>query len=141
MKVKLGGTPFDGEYELDNRYTMRERQTLRDISGLHGFEIYSAIVDDHPGLSVGFAVIAIQRKEGRRLRTEEVEAIWDAPAASIELVFEAEQEEDAGPPVQAEPSASESSENGSAKNGSSGKSSRSVLGTQDEILTPTGQHG
>lgn len=123
MKLLIANAPpFDGEYEMETRFTMRERQRIRDISNLHGYEMHTAILDEHPGLAVAFAVIALQREHDRTLLGEEIDRLWDAPDAEIRLVFE----DDARPPEPSEPSAS-----GSEKNESSGTSSRSASGSQD----------
>lgn len=142
MKVQIQGVPaFNGEYEIEPRFTMRERQLIRDISNLHGFEMHMAILDDHPGLGVAFAVIAVQRKHGRLLSREETDLIWDALDAEVRLVFDDLPEDDASPPAQADPTASEESGNGSEKSDSSGASSRVASASPDELQSRTGARG
>lgn len=98
MKIKIVGIePYDGEYEFDLNFTLRELHTIKRVSGVREGELLEAIQAGDSDLVVAFATVALQRV-GQYV---DEDLFWDAPpTAKLTLVTE----DDAGPPDLSTPS-------------------------------------
>src|SRR5512146_1587205 len=122
LKITLTGLPpFDGQFDLDfaSPFTMRELHWIKEIAGVRVGELDEAGQKGDSDLLLAFTVIAAYR--AGKVRKEQVkqfsEVLLDAPADAIQAEDVPDVEDDAGPPAQETPPASE--------NGSSGNSEKS----------------
>lgn len=83
-----------GSYPLDLVFTHRDFSTIKRVSGVRANEVMDALNAGDLDIVVALAMIALQRA----VVPFHEHDLWDAPAGSITL--EIEEEEDADPPAQ-----------------------------------------
>lgn len=86
MKITIERIPpYDGVYELDAfSLTLREKRRMKQVTGLAGIEVTNALLKGDEDASIGFAIVALERKHGRE---QDVNLILDAEGGSIILDF------------------------------------------------------
>jgi hypothetical protein len=120
LKIKIEGSPpYDGEHELDLKFTNRDLQTIMDMAHVEPVDIVSAMQKGNTSIFVALAVIAL-RREGQIVNPD---ALWDAEAGKITFL-----DDDAVPPPK---QSSETEPKQSAPTNSSGDSGN---GTGDTLL-------
>lgn len=87
---------IDGDHEFDWPLTSREEHYVKTLSGVRPLELPEALANHDAAAWVALASIVLNRN-GKR---HEIDALWDAPPASIGF-SETKQETDALPPAEA----------------------------------------
>lgn len=116
---------YDGEYEIEDDFTMRELHTIKRLSGCRVAEIQDALAQSDTDVVLALGVIVLQR-HGKHI---DEDVLWDTTAGSISLVGE-----DAVPPPISEPLLEQSGSTSSSSGTDSTDSSESPENGQ----SPTG---
>ena len=113
MKIKIEGSPpYDGEHELDFKFTNRELETIMSMAHVMPLDILDAMRKGNTSVFVALAVIALER-EGQIVNAD---ALWNAEAGKITFVGDAVPPPEPTSPSSDEPSV-ETSSSGVSGNG------------------------
>jgi hypothetical protein len=98
MKVRISGTRWDGEYDLDTdqAWTTREWGWIKKLSGYMPLTVGEGLAGDDPELFVAVGVIALVRdhKIGRDEALPVAEEIMDLRGVSIVLMADPVEEDE-----------------------------------------------
>ena len=105
-----GVPPWDGEYDFDIRFTMRELHTVKTISGIRGAEVAEAVAYRDAAATVAIAVVILAR-HGKLASPDD---FFDADQSCIRFAFG---EDDADPPAETPPSSGDETDTAASTSG------------------------